>query len=47
MLIEETIQKMLDLRMPTMAQATRELLSSAPSNQLSFEDKLGLLVDRE
>jgi DNA replication protein DnaC len=47
MLIEETIQKMLELRMPTMAQATRELLASAPSNQLSFEDKLGLLVDRE
>jgi DNA replication protein DnaC len=47
MLIEETIQKMLDLKMPTMAQATRELLASAPSNQLSFEDKLGLLVDRE
>jgi DNA replication protein DnaC len=47
MLIEETIQKMLDLKMPTMAQATREILASAPSNQLSFEDKLGLLVDRE
>jgi DNA replication protein DnaC len=47
MLIEETIQKMLDLKMPTMAQATRDLLASAPSNQLSFEDKLGLLVDRE
>ena len=47
MLIEETIQKLLELRMPTMAQATRELLASAPSNQLSFEDKLGLLVDRE
>ena len=47
MLIEETIQKMLDLKMPTMAQATRDILASAPSNQLSFEDKLGLLVDRE
>jgi DNA replication protein DnaC len=47
MLIEETIQKMLALRMPTMAQATRELLESAPNNQLSFEDKLGLLIDRE
>lgn len=47
MLIEETIQKMLELKMPTMAQATRELLASAPSNQLSFEDKLGLLIDRE
>src|ERR1700755_827482 len=33
--------------MPTMAQATRELLASAPSQQLSFEDKLGLLIDRE
>jgi DNA replication protein DnaC len=47
MLIEETIQKMLELKMPTMAQATRELLASAPSQQLSFEDKLGLLIDRE
>ncbi len=47
MLIEETIQKMLDLKMPAMARATRELIASAPSNQLSFEDKLGLLIDRE
>jgi DNA replication protein DnaC len=47
MLIEETIQKMLELKLPTMAQATREILASAPSNQLSFEDKLGLLIDRE
>jgi DNA replication protein DnaC len=47
MLIEETIQKMLDLKMPTMAKATRDLLASAPSSQLSFEDKLGLLIDRE
>jgi DNA replication protein DnaC len=47
MLIEETIQKLLDLKLPTMAQATREILATAPSHQLSFEDKLGLLVDRE
>jgi len=47
MLIEETIQKLLDMKMPSMAQAMRELLQSAPSNQMSFEDKLGLLVDRE
>jgi DNA replication protein DnaC len=47
MLIEETIQKMLDLRMASMAQATRELLASAPSNELSFEDKLGFVIDRE
>ena len=33
--------------MPAMAAATRELLQSAPSNQLSFEDRLGIIVDRE
>jgi hypothetical protein len=47
MLIEETLQKMLALRMPGMAAATRELIESAPSNQLSFEDRLGIIVDRE
>jgi hypothetical protein len=47
MLIEETIQKLIEMKMPTMAQAARELLQSAPSEQMSFEDKLGLLVDRE
>jgi DNA replication protein DnaC len=47
MLIEETLQKMLALKMPAMAQATRELLESAPSHQLSFEDRLGILIDRE
>jgi len=47
MLIEETLQKMLALKMPAMAEATRELMGSAPSNQLSFEDKLGIIIDRE
>ena len=47
MLIEETIQKLIAMRMPSMAQAAREMLQAAPSNQLSFEDKLGLVVDRE
>ena len=47
MMIEQTLQKMLELKMPGMAQATRELLESAPSQQLSFEDKLGLIIDRE
>lgn len=47
MLIEETIQKLIAMRMPSMAAATRELLQTAPSNQMSFEDKLGLVVDRE
>ncbi|MBX3188116.1 MAG: IS21-like element helper ATPase IstB [Labilithrix sp.] len=47
MIIEETIQKMLELKMHGMAKATRELLESAPTQQLPFEDKLGLIVDRE
>src|SRR5688572_29048387 len=35
------------MRLPSMALATRELLGSAPGNELSFEEKLGLIVDRE
>lgn len=46
-MIEETLQRMLVLKMPAMAQATRELIESAPSHQLSFEDKLGIIIDRE
>lgn len=47
MLIEETIQKMLALKMHGMAKATRELLESVPTQQLAFEDKLGIIIDRE
>lgn len=47
MLIEETIQKMLELKMHGMVRATRELLESAPATQLAFEDKLGIIIDRE
>ena len=46
-MIEETLQRMLALRMPAMAQATRELIASAPSHQMSFEDKLAIIIDRE
>jgi DNA replication protein DnaC len=44
---EETIQKMLDLKLTTMAQAFRDLLAEPPGNQRSFSEKLALLVDRE
>lgn len=47
MLIEETIQKMMTLKMHGMVKATRELLESAPAHQLGFEDKLGIIIDRE
>jgi DNA replication protein DnaC len=45
--IEETVTKLIELRLPTMAKATRELMETSPGHQLSFEEKLGLIVDRE
>jgi len=45
--IDETIQKLIELKLHTLAKAFREMLQMPPSKQLSFEDKLGLLVDRE
>lgn len=47
MIVDETIQKLTDLKLTTMAQAFRQLLDSADHQQLSFEDKFGILVDRE
>jgi DNA replication protein DnaC len=44
---EETIQKLIDLKLVTMAKALREVLDTAPGHQLSFEEKIGMLVDRE
>src|SRR5260221_7773748 len=47
MIVDETIQKLTELRLTTMAQALRQMLDSPQSHDLSFEDKLGMLVDRE
>jgi DNA replication protein DnaC len=44
---EETIQKLMNLRLTTMAQAFRDLLADAPGNQLSFSERVALMVDRE
>lgn len=44
---EETIQKLLELKLPTMAQAFRDLLAEPPGNQRSFTEKIALMVDRE
>lgn len=44
---EETIQKLIQMKMPTMAKELRDLQAAAPGNQLSFEEKIGMLVDRE
>ena len=45
MIHEETIQKLLELKLHTMALALREALASPPGNKLSFEEQLGLLVE--
>lgn len=45
--IEETLTKLHELRLTSMALAVRELMESAPGHQLSFEEKLGVVVDRE
>jgi DNA replication protein DnaC len=47
MIDEQTIQKLCDLKLNAMADAVRELLIAAPGSAMSFEEKLGLVVDRE
>jgi DNA replication protein DnaC len=44
---EETIEKLMQMKLSTMALAFRELLAQAPSNQLTFSEKMALVVDRE
>jgi DNA replication protein DnaC len=47
MLNEETIQKMLDMKLHAMAATLREMATSPPAEALSIEEAVGLLVDRE
>jgi DNA replication protein DnaC len=47
MITEETIQKLNEMKLHTMAKVLREILETAPGNALSFEEKVGMLVDRE
>jgi DNA replication protein DnaC len=44
---EDTIHKMVSMKLHTMAKVLRELLDAPPAHELSFEEKLGMLVDRE
>ena len=44
---EETIEKMMRLRLPHMAHAFRELLDRAAGGVLTVEEGVGLLIDRE
>lgn len=47
MITQETIQKLNDMRLHTMAKVLMEIQQTAPGNALSFEEKIGMLVDRE
>jgi len=47
MTLDETIQKLINLKLNTFAKGLREMMEMPPDRQLSFEDKLGLLVDQE
>lgn len=45
--IEETLIKLAEMKLVSMVQAVRELMDTAPGHQLSFEERLGIIVDRE
>jgi DNA replication protein DnaC len=47
MILEETIRKLLELKMRAMAEALRELVSKPPGHQMNFEEQIGLLVESE
>ncbi len=47
MLTHPTIDKLHRLRLPVMAQGLREQIETPSSRDLSFEERLGLLADRE
>jgi DNA replication protein DnaC len=47
MLLEETIQKLVDMKMHAMAAMLREMAASPPTEPISTEDVMSMLVDRE
>ncbi len=47
MLVNQTIDKLNILRLPGMMKALAEQMEKADANTLSFEERLGFLVDRE
>ena len=44
---EETIQKLMSLRLSTMARAFRDQLADSPGSQLNFSERVALMVDRK
>jgi DNA replication protein DnaC len=47
MTVEETIDKLIQIKLPHMAKALRELLDRSPGSALSVDECVGLMVDRE
>ena len=47
MLNQPTIEKLHTMKLNGMAEAFREQIETADSSQLSFEERFGLLVDRQ
>ncbi len=47
MIDEETYRKLCEMKLTGMAEAFLELNADAPSNQMSFGEKVGQMVDRE
>lgn len=47
MIHEETIQKLIGLKLHAMATSLRELEASPPGNAISFAETIGMIVDRE
>lgn len=47
MLLEQTIDKLYQMKLDGMVEALKEQMASPSHSQLPFEDRLGLLVDRQ
>ena len=47
MLIEQTLEKLTAMKLGAMAEAVQQQLGSDEATALSFEDRLGVLVDTE
>lgn len=47
MITEDTIHKLVSMKLHTMAKVLRELLGASPAHELSFDEKIGMIVDRE
>ena len=47
MLNEQTYQKLIEMKLPAMAEGFRRYMDGVADDQLSFDERFGMLVDRE